>query len=201
MTAHLRMFNSGKKPSRLGQWTGRRRSSRGDEPILPSLWQPLVMCRLGVVFGTIVAATLLACWWGPPAPYRLGEVRRGDLRAPVYFEVVNWQQTEQRRDEAVERLPPDERQDPLACEQARLAEPPVMEKYPAGTPLVQGGQPISEQQLLLLQQEHRAYQRDLSFRDRLRLGAAQFFVMGLLAGLVGLLLGCLQPAPASSPPR
>jgi putative nucleotidyltransferase with HDIG domain len=145
-----------------------------------------------------VAATLLAGWWGPPAPYRLGEVRRGDLRARVYFEVVNWQQTEQRRDEAVERLPPDERQDPIACEQARLAEPPVMEKYPAGTPLLQGGQPISEQQLLLLQEEHRAYQHSLSLRDLVRRGAAQFFVMGLLAGLVVLYVIRFQPSLANS---
>jgi putative nucleotidyltransferase with HDIG domain len=150
------------------------------------------------VFATVVAATLLACWWGPPAPYRLGEVRRGDLRSRVYFEVVNWQQTEQRRDEAVDRLPPDERQDALACERARLAEPAVMEKYPAGTPLVQGGQPISEQQLLLLQEEHRAYQRGLSLRDRIRLGAAQFFVMGLLAGLVVLYVVRFQSALAQS---
>jgi putative nucleotidyltransferase with HDIG domain len=192
------MFSSGKKPSRLGQWTGRRRSSRGDELILPTLWQPHVWCRLGVVFATVVAATLLACWWGPPAPYRLGEVRRGDLRARVYFEVVNWQQTEQKRDEAVDDLPPDERQDPLACEKARLAEPPVMEKYPAGTPLVQGGQPISEQQLFLLQEEHRAYKHSLSFRDRVRLGAAQFLVMGLLAGLVVLYVVRFQSALAQS---
>jgi putative nucleotidyltransferase with HDIG domain len=178
------MFTNGKKPPRLSQWTGRTRSSRSDEPILPILSQPLVLCRLGAVLLTVVGATLLACWWGPPAPYRLGEVRRGDLRARVYFEVINWQQTEQRRDEAIDRLPPDERQDPLACEEARLAEPPAMEKYPAGTPLVQGGQPISEQQLLLLQEEHKAYQRSLSFRDRLRLGAAQLLVMGLLAALV-----------------
>jgi putative nucleotidyltransferase with HDIG domain len=191
------MYTPGKKPSRLGQWTGRRRSSRSDD-ILPSLWQPLVLCRLGVVLATVVAATLLAGWWGPPAPYRLGEVRRGDLRARVYFEVVNWQQTEQRRDEAVDQLPPDERQDPIACEQARLAEPPVMEKYPAGTPLLQGGQPISEQQLLLLQEEHRAYQRSLSWRDLVRRGAAQFFVMGLLAGLVVLYVIRFQPSLANS---
>src|SRR5262249_43711331 len=192
------MFQNGKKPTRLGQWTGRRRSSRGDEPILPRLWQPLVWCRLGVVLATVVAATLLACWWGPPAPYRHGEVRRGDLRARVYFEVINWQQTEQKRDEAVEQLPADKRQDPLACEQARLAEPPVMEKYPAGTPLVQGGQPISAQQLLLLQEEHRAYQRSLSLRDLVRRGAAQFFVMGLLAGLVVLYVVRFQPSLAQS---
>jgi putative nucleotidyltransferase with HDIG domain len=154
--------------------------------------------RLGVVLGTIIIATLLACWWGPPAPYHLGEVRRGDLRARVYFEVVNWQQTEQKRDEAVDRLPPDERQDPVACEQARLDEPLVMEKYPAGTPLVQGGQPVSDQQMLLLQEEHRAYQRSLSLSEKLRRGAAEFLVMGLLAGLVVLYVIRFQSALAQS---
>jgi putative nucleotidyltransferase with HDIG domain len=192
------MLNAGKKHSRLGQWTGRTRSSRSDEPILPSLWRPLVLCRLGAVLATVIVATLLACWWGPPAPYHLGEVRRGDLRARVYFEVVNWQLTEQKRDEAVDRLPADERQDPFACEQARLAEPLVMEKYPAGTPLVQGGQPISDQQLLLLQEEHRAYQQSLSVQDFLRRGAAELMVMGLLASLVVLYVIRFQAALAQS---
>src|SRR5262249_14299988 len=154
------------------------------EPILPSLWQPLVWGRLGAVLATVVAATLLACWWGPPAPYRLGGVGRGGIPARGFLGVVNLPQTQQKSDEAVDHLPADERQDPVACEQARLAEPPVMEKYPAGTPLLLGGQPISEQQLLLLQEEHRAFQRSLSLRDRMRLGGAQLFVMGLLAALV-----------------
>jgi putative nucleotidyltransferase with HDIG domain len=154
--------------------------------------------RLGSVLATVVVATLLACWWGPPAPYRLGEVRRGDLRARVYFEVINWQQTELKRDEAVAGLPADVRDDPVACEQARLAEPPVMEKYPAGTPLVQGGQPISAQQLLLLHEEHRAYEHSLSLRDHVRRGAATLFVMALLAGLVVLYVVRFQSGLAQS---
>jgi putative nucleotidyltransferase with HDIG domain len=150
------------------------------------------------VFATVLAATLLACWWGPPAPYRLGEVRRGDLRARVDFEVINWQQTEQKRDEAVARLPVDKRDDPTACEEARSAEPYVLETYPAGTPLVQGGQPISAQQLLLLQEEHRAYEHSLSLSAQMRRGAATFFVMGLLAGLVVLYVVRFQAALAAS---
>jgi putative nucleotidyltransferase with HDIG domain len=73
-----------------------------------------------------------------------------------------------------------------------------MEKYPAGTPLVQGGQPISAQQLLLLQEEHRAYEHSLSLRDLVRRGAAQFFVMGLLAGLVVLYVVRFQSSLAQS---
>src|SRR5437588_687769 len=37
------MFGSTKKASRLGQWNGRRHSSRADVPMLPRLWQRPVM--------------------------------------------------------------------------------------------------------------------------------------------------------------
>jgi putative nucleotidyltransferase with HDIG domain len=162
------------------------------------LWRPRVLCRLGVVLATALAATFLACWWGPPLPYRLGEVRRGDLRARVLFEVVNPQQTELKRDEAVGRLPPAEQQDPVASEQARLAEPPFMDKYPPGSPLVQGGQPITELQLVLLQEEHWACLQSLHGEDHLRRGAALFVVMGLLAALVVLYVVRFQPSLAQS---
>jgi putative nucleotidyltransferase with HDIG domain len=166
--------------------------------LLSRLWRPHALFRFGVVVATAIAATLLACWWGPPLPYRLGEVRRGDLRARVYFEVVNPQQTELKREAAVERLPATERQDPVASEEARSAEPPFMDKYPPGSSLVQGGQPITELQLVLLQEEHWAYLASLTGEDHLRRGSGVFVVMGLLAVLVVLYVVRFQPALAQS---
>src|SRR5262245_41065892 len=82
------MFPSKKTP-RLGQWDGRRRSSRQEEPLLRRLGQPAVLVRLGVAWLTAVAVTVLAISWGPPFPYRIGEIYPYDMRARVDFEIVN----------------------------------------------------------------------------------------------------------------
>ena len=63
-----------KKLSRLGQWNGRRRSSRSEVPVLPRVWQRPALVRLGVVLLAVATATLWATWWGAPLPYRVGEV-------------------------------------------------------------------------------------------------------------------------------
>src|SRR5262249_4963793 len=78
-----------KKAFRLGQWDGRRRSSRQAEPLLRRLGQPAVLVRLGVAWLTATAVTILAVAWGPPFPYRVGEIYPHDLRARVDFEIVN----------------------------------------------------------------------------------------------------------------
>src|SRR6059058_270004 len=99
------MFGPVKKPSRLGQWNGRRRSSRSNEPVLPRLWQRPVLLRLGLVLVTALSVTLLAYLWGPPFPYRVREIHPSDLRVRVDFELVNQPQTERAREEAVGSLP------------------------------------------------------------------------------------------------
>src|SRR5438105_1056914 len=106
------MFGPPKKTSRLGQWNGRRRSSRSDEPVLPYLRQRSVLLRLGAVLITALSAAFLAYHWGPPQSFRVGEICAHDLRARVYFEVLNQSQTVRNRDEAVERLSVEERSDP-----------------------------------------------------------------------------------------
>src|ERR1700730_4303354 len=111
------MFGPIKKPTRLGQWNGRRRSSRSEEPVLPRLWQRSVLLRLGAVLVTALTATFLAYYWGPAQSFRVGEICMHDLRARVYFEITNQAQTDRKRDEAVERLPPEARSDPVACEE------------------------------------------------------------------------------------
>src|SRR5436309_4638464 len=104
-----------KKQPRLGQWDGRRRSSRSEQRALQDLWQRPVLLRLAAVLVTVLTATLLAYFWGPPLPYRVGEVCGNDLRARVSFEVVNQPQTARAKEDAVDRLPPEKREDPAAC--------------------------------------------------------------------------------------
>jgi putative nucleotidyltransferase with HDIG domain len=195
------MFQPNRKPARLAQWTGRRRSSQSEEPVMQGLCSRPVLLRLAVVVLTVITMTGLASWAGMPVPYRINQICPQDVRARVYFEVIDQPQTERAREEAVGRLSPEERNDPAACERVRLAEPPVMEKYLEGTPLVQRGRPITIPQMLLLREENRAYQRSLPRHAWVRRTAAMFLVMSLLALLVVLYVVRFQPALSQSLPR
>jgi hypothetical protein len=195
------MFGTSKKSARLGQWDGRTRSSREDEPVLPRLWRRPVLQRLALVLLTTAAVTLLVIAWGPPLPYRVGEVYPSDLRVRVYFEVVNQPQTEFKREEALEITADPVGRDPATREEIRRAIAPVIDKYPPGMPLVKRGQPISEKQLALLQEEHRAYLRSLSTADYARRGFALFLVFSLLGAVVVIYVARFQAALASSLPK
>jgi putative nucleotidyltransferase with HDIG domain len=195
------MLGSPKKPSRVGQWDGRRHSSRHGAPLLARLAQPHALLRLLPVLVTVLLATLFVYAVAPPLPYRYGEVCPRDLRARVFFEVVDQAQTERKKEEAVERLPPDQRDDPDACEEAREAEPPVTKKYPQGSPLVQRGQPIRREQLTLLEEEQRAYRRSLPHLAHVARGLALFLIHGLLAALVVLYVVRFQKGLAQSLPK
>ena len=175
------MLGSSKQHPRLGQWDGRRHSSRLGAPLLVRLAQPHVLLRLLPVLVTVLLATFLVYWSGPPLPYRYGEVCEREVRARLFFEVVDEAQTERKRDEAVERLPPEQRDDPDACEEARDAEPPVIKKYPLGSPLVQRGQPISEAQFILLEEETHAFLDKSDPWDQFARGVALFLVLSLLS--------------------
>ncbi len=195
------MFGPQKKSSRLTQWDGRRHSTRHGEPFLPRLWQRSLWLRLLPVFVAVVAATLLVHSAGPPISYRVGQVVPHDLRARVYFDVFDEALTERRREEAVDRLPPEKRDDPEAREQARLAEPDVVKPYPQGAPLVQSGQPVRPEQLALLEEEQRAFWRS---QDRLaHLGRALGVLLthALLASLVVLYVARFQHGLAQSLPK
>src|SRR5436305_2746675 len=135
-----------KKPSRIVQWDGRRHSSRSEQPVLHALWQRPALLRLAAVLLTVATATGLAYFWGPPLPYRIGEVCPTDLRARVSFEVVNLSQTARAREDAVDRLPPVARDDPAACEAARGPAPRVIDNYPRRPPLLPPGQPLPAHQ-------------------------------------------------------
>jgi putative nucleotidyltransferase with HDIG domain len=159
------------------------------------------MIRLGLVLATTCIVTIFVFSWGEPFTYRLGEVHPSDLRVRVYFETVNQPQTELKREEAVKSSPREERRDPVTREEIRRGVPPVVEKYPPGMPLVYRGQAINEKQLSLLQEEHRAYVRSLTFSASLRRGFALFLVFSLLAAVVVIYVARFQPALAQSAPK
>jgi putative nucleotidyltransferase with HDIG domain len=77
----------------------------------------------------------------------------------------------------------------------------VVEKYPQGMLLVPRGQPISERQFAVLEEEHKAYQRSLTSRDHAHRSAALFLVMGLLTVLVTFYVGRFQAGLARSLPK
>jgi putative nucleotidyltransferase with HDIG domain len=195
------MFGEFKKHARLGQWDGRRRSSRSDTPVLPMLRQRAVLLRLAVVLATTIGVTYQAYSWGPPLPYRVGKIYPRDLRVRVYFELVNETQTEHARDEAVQRLPfpQSEELEARTCARASVSE--VVDKYPPGMLLVPRGHPITERQLTLLEEEHRAFTASLGRSDHIRRAVSLFLVMALLAALIVIYVTRFQPMLAESLPR
>src|SRR5438105_47702 len=119
---------SPRKPSRLGQWTGRRRSSRSEEPVLPRLWRRVVLLRLAAVLVTVVGAAALGYSFGPAQSFRTGEVFVYEIRSRVDFTVVNQALTDRKREEAVEGLP-GERHGDSDCQAARNAVEPAFDVY------------------------------------------------------------------------
>jgi putative nucleotidyltransferase with HDIG domain len=115
---------------------------------------------------TAILAAAIAMRANPPVGYRVGEIPARDLRVRAPFEVVNYPQTEWAREEF-----------------GRGNQPLIVEKYPAGLPIVKAGQPITDGQLELLRDEARAYRRSLSGVDHVRRGAA-FLLVSLLLSFV-----------------
>lgn len=195
------LFGFSKKPSRLGQWDGRRRSSRCDEPVLAQLCRRPVLLRLGAVLLTALIATILSAIWGPTHSFRVGQICSHDLRARVYFEIADHARTDRRREAAVEALPEKDRNDPLACEMARRKVTLVVDRYPPGALLVPRGQPITDQQYNLLRLETAAFHQRQSKGDHFRLGASQFLLFSLLASLAILYVARFQHSLAQSMPK
>lgn len=195
------MFGPSKKPTRIGQWNGRRRSSRSDEPVLPQLARRPVLLRLAAVLVTALTVTFLAYAYGPPHAWRIGQVCGHDLRARVYFEVLDRVGTDRARDEAVKALPADKLGDPESCAAARRSIAPIIERYPRDTLLVGRGQPISEEQHNLLKLESAAFQTSLKRGDHIRHGLSLFLVFTLLSLIVVFYVARFQHALASSLPK
>ncbi len=190
------MFGPLKKHPRLGQWNGRTRSSRSDEPLLPRLCRRPVLLRLGVVWLTTLAATAIAYLWGPPLPYRVGETSPHDLRVRVDFEIINPVEAVNQREALRARENAGEVLEitPAATDRAGV------ERYSAGILLIQRGQPITDRVLALLQEEHAAYARSLSRTERLCRGVGLFLVFSLLSALVVLYVVRFQKSLAQSLP-
>ncbi len=169
----------GKSQPRLGQWTGRRQSSRAASSLWPGLFRRTVLVRLAMVLATTLGVTALATWGDPPLPYRLGEIQPYDLRVRVDFDLVN----------------------PVGLANPDASDRPgVVEKYVRGMVLVPRGEAIQERDLALLKEEHRAYQAGLSEADHIRRGLALFLIFSLVAGLVTLYVGRFQIGLAHSLP-
>jgi hypothetical protein len=184
------MFGPFKKPSRLSQWNGRRRSSRSDDPDLPHLFCRATMLRMAAVLATVLGATYLAHDWGGLMSYRVGEVRAYDLRARVYFKSENAEETARQRDEVVQRLTtdpdwikktPEEQQQII---ERKRQEVEVVKTYAPGELLVERNFPITDSQYELLQKESHAFLKEQSWAYRTSRTIAVFLVFTLLSLLV-----------------
>lgn len=193
--------SSSKKPSRIGQWDGRRRSSRSDEPIWPQLANRPALLRLAAVLLTTLLVTLAAFHWGPTQAPRVGQVCTHDLRSRLDFRVVDQIQTARQREAAVETLPEHLRSDPHAVEAVRSSVPICYDEFPQGSLLVQRGRPITRQQHQILHAERRAFQKSLTTTDHWRRGSSLFLVFTLLATVVVIYVVRFQPALAQSMPK
>lgn len=210
------MFSS-RKSSRLSQWPGPRPATHHGT-LWAALRQRPVLARLAVVLLTTLSVTLLAYFWGPPMPYRVGEIYPYDLRVRADFELLNEVemivqpapaaaasgQKKPAHAPAPDRSASPERPRPSVGppiqESARSVDQPVVEKYPRGVVLVPRGQPISERQLALLKEEHRAYCRSLSTPARVLRGLALVTIFSLLTLLVVLYVVRFHPPLARSLP-
>ena len=195
---HIPMFGPTKKQPRLGQWDGRRHSTRHGKPLLSCLQQPDVLRRLLPVLITVLLATFLVQSSGPPLSFRVGQLCQRDVRARVFFEVVDEAETERQREEAIDKLPDDQRDDPDVVEGERQKIAPVVKKYPQGASLVQRGKLLDQKDLNLLEEEQRAYLRNKDQRDHLRRLTGLFFIHCLFASLVVLYVVRFQPGLAES---
>lgn len=174
------MFNTAKKITRLGQWTGRKRSSRRDEPLLRRVGHRDVLLRLGVVWATTIAVTLLAVGWGPVFLYRSGQIYPYDIKARVDFQIVN---------DVDLTKPEGERQHASG-----------LEKHTRGAVLVPAGHPVQDRHLELLQDEHFAYLISLGPDHHWKRGAALFLIFSLLTAMIVVYVARFQESLAESLP-
>jgi len=191
------MFGNKKTPARLGLWTGLKRSTRSDEPLLPQLRQGPVLARLLVVALTALLITIIAVWVGHPFPYRIGEIYPHDLRVRLDFErfdqveLIN-QKPELEPDIKKPEKPPSAILPETSVVEVKKPERPIVEKYTRDMVIVQRGQPIRDHQLELLGEEHRAFQHSLSPYEHLSRGLALFMVFNLIAAVVVLYVARFQ---------
>ncbi len=118
------MFGNSKKRSRLVLWEGQRRAERQRSPAEEWERRRRMLYRLLAAGCILVAISLLVHagggGWGPPFPFREGEVRDRDIRSRLDFEVVEEAATGLRREEARAAVLPVLRLDPAPLDELRL---------------------------------------------------------------------------------
>jgi putative nucleotidyltransferase with HDIG domain len=143
--------------------------------------------RLAIVWLTTLTITVLAIWWGPPVPYRLGEIYDHDLRARVEFKLDHHL-----------HLGVDER--------AALPDGSDVGEHETATPIKRGdllvprGYPVRDRHLDLLAQEHRAFVKSLLPEDHWNRGIALFLIFSLLSALVVIYVARFQAGLAQNLP-
>jgi putative nucleotidyltransferase with HDIG domain len=166
--------------------------------VLPQIFCRAVLLRLGAVLLTVLGATYLAHDWGGLMSYRVGEVRPYDLRARVYFEVVDEEETARKRDEAVQALPIEHQRDRKIVERVRLEVKPVVKAFPPGTLMVERNFAITDSQYELLQAETHAFWESQGRASRISRSVSIFLVFTLLSLLVVLYVVRFQQGLAAS---
>jgi putative nucleotidyltransferase with HDIG domain len=136
---------------------------------------------MAAVLATAVLAAAIAFFAGPPVSYRVGEIPSHDLRVRTQFEVINFPQTEWAREEF-----------------GRSIQSVVVERYPAGLPLVKAGHPITDGQYELLRCENRAWRAALRRVDHFRRGVALLVVSLLQTFVIVLYVARFQRGLADS---
>jgi putative nucleotidyltransferase with HDIG domain len=192
------MFGPSKKSTRLGQWNGRRRSSRSDDPVLAHLLRRSVLLRLGTVLVTALTVTALAYNWGGYQAFRVGEVRPFELHARVDFDLV--EQIAPQPDEAEKKGT----EDPAGAATGggdRQTIGPILRHVRAGTLLVPRNEPITEAHLPILRAEARAFLHSQTRSARIGRGASLFLTFTLLSMLVVLYVVRFQQGLAQSLPK
>ncbi len=117
------MFGSSKKRSRLILWEGQRRAERQRSPA--EVWEDRrrVLARLAAAACTMVLISLIVHagggGWGPPFPFREGEVQGRDIRARIDFQIMEEAATRLRREEAAAAVHPVLRLDPAPLDEVR----------------------------------------------------------------------------------
>jgi putative nucleotidyltransferase with HDIG domain len=188
-------IGKGSKPTRLHHWDGRRRSTRGEPPLVrlgESVWQG----KLWIILATTVAATLLCTFAGPWSRYRAGEVCRHDVRTRVAFACpLSFVLCPELEGSTVRGPAPQ----PAACtprgsgQRTKDKGQTVTVHYPPGFLVVRRGQPITEDQELILDAEAQAFRNHFTLGDYCHRGLSLSLIFGLLAVLSVLYVARFQP--------
>ena len=145
------MFTPHKKPSRVDQWNGPRRSSRSEEPLLTQLNRRGVLLRLGLRPGHGARRHAVGLLLGNASA---ASRRRNHRRTKCGPRLLRRDRSGQDRSDPQRGGRQDSSRTERTeerCEEVREAVPPIVDHYAQGSLLVQQGQPITEKHRELLE--------------------------------------------------